>query len=99
MRRDVLAAGARQPIDEPGVDELDIADRQQEERALERRRAAVRRYEGAEINPARPVAAAGERPAAAQGIATRDRRRLAGRGEAGAGEGVFVAAPHPVSYT
>ena len=90
---DVFAAGPRQSADKPVVLDLDIVDRQQKKRALMGRRAAQRRDLGAEPDPARMIAAAGERPLAAQHIAAIGRHRGAGRGKTGAGERVVSAAP------
>ncbi len=86
MGSDVLAAGAGEPVDEPVVDDLDIADRQQEEGALVGRRGTLGRDEAAELDPARMVAAAGEGPASGEAIAALDRHRRSGRRKAGAGE-------------
>jgi hypothetical protein len=92
---DILAAGPGEAADEPVVDDLAIADRQQKEGALENlgRLGTWWRDEGPELDPARRVTAAGKRPGAAQHIAPIDRDGGAGRGKAGAGERVFVSAP------
>src|SRR5258708_39411894 len=85
---DVFAAGAGKAVDEPGIDDLDIADRQQKERAL-----AVGRDKAAELDPARMVAPAGEGPAPREPIAAIDQRGGAGGGEAGAGQRFILARP------
>src|SRR6266446_5641708 len=82
-RDDVLAAGAREAADEPGVDDFAILDRQEKERTLVRWRCAGWGDHRAELAPLGDVAAAGEGPGAVQPIAAVDRDRRAGRGEAG----------------
>src|SRR6516165_8165114 len=92
-RDDVLAPGAREPADKPVVDDLDIADRQQKEGALERRLGVRSLNEGAELDPARGVAAAGEGPGAAQHVPAFGWHGGAGGRETGAGERVLVGTP------
>src|SRR3984893_12727135 len=98
---DILAAGPGKAADKPVIDDLAITDRQQEEGTLEglprtpiRGRIGIRgRDEGTELDPARSVASAGERPGAAQHISAVDRDSLAGGSKARAGEWLRVPIP------
>src|SRR5690242_4580608 len=90
---DIFAAGARETADKPIVIDFDVADRQQKKRAVMRRRSAGLCDKGAESDPARMIAAAGERPSAAQHIAAIGWHRGAGRRKTSAAERVGSAAP------
>jgi len=86
VHNDVFAAGPRQPAGEPIILDLDIADRQQKKRPVMGWGVAGRGDEGAESDPARMIAAAGERPFAAEDIAAIRRRGCAGRCKTSAAE-------------
>src|SRR5947208_1130018 len=93
VRRISSALSTQEAADEPIVDDLAIADRQQEKCALVGRGGAGRGDEGAEIGPAGMVAAAGKRPAPGEDVAAINRHGRAGRGKAGAAERVVVGGP------
>lgn len=81
MHGDIVAAGAAQPADRPGVDDLALAGRQQHEadlRAPRRRcaRLAVFMHDRPQNHPCCELAAADQRPTPGQAVAAVDDLRL-----------------------
>src|SRR5215831_3130350 len=81
MHRDIVTAGAAQPSDCPGVDDLALAGGQQHEADLRAARRSCARLavfmdDRPQDHPCRELAAADQRPATSQAVAAVDDMRL-----------------------